>query len=191
MTLSTSIYNKEKGISEEQKFTPRQKSYLQEQGKSLVNQLSVSIRIASIYDRENSVYLRQMENFYAWVSSLLEKEQAIALKSKQGYLFVNEIRLKFSFDGYVSSKFIMETFRKLGFESLVIEAAVTLQELSEFVFVLIQDYGEGEDTFERLQKRMLSSDLLHIRVEKFATDWDSGDDSSPEVQKKRSQKEVL
>lgn len=188
MTSSTFIHNKEKGISEEQKFTPRQKSYLQEQGKSLVNQLSVSLRIASIYDRENSVYLRQMENFYALVSSLLEKEQAIYLKSKQGYLFVNETRLKFSFDGYVSSKFIMETFRKLGFESLNIETAVSLRELSEFIFVLTQDYGEGEDTFEGLQKRMLSSELSHIRMEKFVTDWDTGDDSSPEHQKKEAKR---
>ena len=188
MTSSTFIHNKEKGISEEQKFTPRQKSYLQEQGKSLVNQLSVSLRIASIYDRENSVYLRQMENFYALVESLLEKEQAINLKSKQGYLFVNETRLKFSFDGYVSSKFIMETFRKLGFESLNIETAVSLRELSEFIFVLTQDYGEGEDTFEGLQKRMLSSELSHIRMEKFATDWDTGDDSSPEGQKKEAKR---
>ncbi len=154
MTSSTFIHNKEKGISEKQKFTPRQKSYLQEQGKSLVNQLSVSLRIASIYDRENSVYLRQMENFYALVSSLLEKEQAIYLKSKQGYLFVNETRLKFSFDGYVSSKFIMETFRKIGFESLNIEAAVTLQELSEFIFVLTQDYGEeGREAVRELLRR--------------------------------------
>lgn len=188
MTLPSAIDIKEKSISGEQKFTPRQKPYLQEQGKNLVYQLSVSLRIASIYDRENSVYLRQMENFYALVESLLEKEQAINLKSKQGYLFVNETRLKFSFDGYVSSKFIMETFRKLGFESLNIETAVSLRELSEFIFVLTQDYGEVEDTFEGLQKRMLSSELEHIRMEKFATDWDTGDDSSPEGQKKEAKR---
>jgi HD-GYP domain-containing protein (c-di-GMP phosphodiesterase class II) len=188
LTSSSSISPKEKGTAERQKTTLRQKSYLQEQGKSLVNQLAVALRIASIYDRENSVYLRQMENFYTLVSSLLEKEQAINLKSKEGYLFVNETRLKFSFDGYVSSKYLMETFKKLGFESLTIDAAVTLQELSEFVYVLTQDYGEGEDVFERLQKNVLSSELSHVRLEKFATDWDSGDESLPEIQKKQAKR---
>jgi HD-GYP domain-containing protein (c-di-GMP phosphodiesterase class II) len=188
LTSSTVVNHKEKGIPEEQKTASRLKSHLQEQGKGLVNQLSVSLRIASIYDRENSVYLRQLENFYSLVSSLLEKEQGINLKSKEGYLFVNETRLKFSFDGYVSSKFIMETFKKLGFESLTIDSGVTLQELSQFVFVLTQDYGEEEGVFERLQNKMLSSELAHIRLEKFATEWDTGDDDSPEAQKKQAKR---
>jgi HD-GYP domain-containing protein (c-di-GMP phosphodiesterase class II) len=188
LTLSTAVNHREKGTSEEQRTVSRQKSHLQELGKSLVNQLSVALRIALIYDRENAVFLRQMENFYNLVFVLLEKEQAINLKSKEGYLFVNETRLKFSFDGYVSSKFIMETFKKLGFESLIIDAAVTLQELSEFVFVLTQDYGEEEGVFERLQNKMLSSELAHVRLEKFATDWDMGDEDSPEVQKKQAKR---
>jgi HD-GYP domain-containing protein (c-di-GMP phosphodiesterase class II) len=188
LTLSTTVNHREKGTSEEQRTVSRQKSHLQELGKSLVNQLSVALRIALIYDRENAVFLRQMENFYNLVFVLLEKEQAINLKSKEGYLFVNETRLKFSFDGYVSSKFIMETFKKLGFESLIIDAAVTLQELSEFVFVLTQDYGEEEGVFERLQNKMLSSELAHVRLEKFATDWDMGDEDSPEVQKKQAKR---
>ena len=188
MTITGSIEIKEKNASGVQKSAPRQRSYLQEQGKSLVNQFSVALRIALIYDRENAVFLRQMENFYNLVLSLLEKEQAINLKSKEGYLFVNETRLKFSFDGYVSSKFIMETFKKLGFESLTIDNAITLQELSEFIFVLTQDYGEEEGVFERLQNKILSSDLARIRLEKFATEWDTGDNDSPEAQKKQAKR---
>ncbi len=188
MTLPSSTATKERSAPEERKPASKQKPYLQEQGKSLINQLSVSIRIAQIYDRENSVYIRQMENLFTLISALLEKEPEINLKSKQGYLFVNEARLKFSFDGYVASKFIMETFRKFGFESLIIEASVSRQELKEFIFILMQENVEGEDPFERLQKKLLSSNLQHIRLEKFASDWDLGDDSSPENLKKQAKR---
>jgi HD-GYP domain-containing protein (c-di-GMP phosphodiesterase class II) len=186
--LPSPAETKEKSAPEERKSASKQKLYLQEQGKALVNQLSVSVRIAQIYDRENSVYLRQMENLFTLVSALLEKERVINLQSKQGYLFVNEVRLKFSFDGYVASKFIMEVFRKLGFESLIIDASITPQELNAFIFILAQEHAEGEDTFERLQKKIYSSNLQRIRVEKLASDWDTGDDSSPENQKKQAKR---
>lgn len=165
-----------------------QKLHLLEQGKNLVYQLYVSIRTAQIYDRSNSVYVRQGENLFGLIKALLEKEDKIFLKSKEGYMFLNETRLKFSFDGYISSKFLMETFRKLQFESLVINSSLTPEELDEFVFILAHADAECEDPFENLQKRVLSSNIQHIRIEKFASEWDVGDESLPENQKKLAKK---
>jgi HD-GYP domain-containing protein (c-di-GMP phosphodiesterase class II) len=174
--------------TKEKKESKSQKLYLQEQGKGLVNQLCVCLRIAQIYDRENSVYSKQIENLFGSVEALLKKEQEIYLKSKQGYLFLNETRLKFSFDGYVSSKFIMETLRKLGFESLIISSPLTREELNEFIFILAKTNVEGEDPFDQLEKKIVSSNVQHIRIEKFASEWDVGDESSPENQKKMAKK---
>ncbi len=165
-----------------------QKHYLLEQGKNLIYQLYTSIRTAQIYDRLNSAYVRQRENLFGLIKALLEKEQEILVKSKEGYLFLNETRLKFSFDGYISSKFLMETFRKLQFESLIISSPVTPEELDEFVFILAHGDTECEDPLENLQKRFLSSDIQHIRIEKFASEWDVGDESLPENQKKLAKK---
>jgi len=165
-----------------------QKLYLLEQGKNLVYQLYVSIRTAQIYDRSNLVHVRQAENLFGLINALLKKEQEIFLKSKEGYLFLNETRLKFSFDGYISSKFLMETFRKLQFESLVISSSLTSEELDEFVFILAHADTECENPFENLQKRVLSSNIQHIRIEKFAAEWDEGDQSLPENQKKLAKK---
>ncbi len=182
MVTESSAKTKEKDVAK----VP--KGYLLEQGKNLVNQLTVSIRTAQIYDRSNSVYVRQGENLFELINSLLEKEQEICLKSKEGYLFLNETRLKFSFDGYISSKFLMETFKKLQFESLVISLPLTLEELDEFVFILAHADTECEDPFENLQNRVLSSNIQHIRIEKFASEWDVGDQSLPENQKKLAKK---
>jgi len=174
--------------TKKEEVTKVQKLYLLKQGKSLVCQLYVSIRTAQIYDRSNLVYERQGENLFGLIKALLEKEQEIFVKSKEGYLFLNETRLKFSFDGYVSSKFLMETFRKLQFESLVISSPLTAEELDEFVFALAHADMECENPFESLQKRILSSNIQHIRIEKFASEWDVGDESLPENQKKLAKK---
>ncbi|MCK4223878.1 MAG: HD-GYP domain-containing protein [candidate division Zixibacteria bacterium] len=174
--------------TKEKNVTKVQKLYLLEQGKNLVYQLYVSIRTAQLYDRSNSVYMRQGEKLLGLIKALLEKEQDIFLKSKEGYLFLNETRLKFSFDGYVSSKFIMETFRKLQYESLIINSPLTPEELDEFVFIMAHVDTECENPFESLQTRVHSSNIQHIRIEKFASEWDVGDQSLPENQKKLAKK---
>lgn len=182
MTTSNQLKTKRKEESREQKL------YLLEQGRNLIYQLFVSIRTAQIYDRSNSVYVRQTESLFRLVKAILEKEQDICLKSKEGYLFLNETRLKFSFDSYISGKFLMEIFTKLQFESLLISSPLTLKGLDEFVFILAHVDVDCEDPFEKFQKRILSSDIQHIKIEKFASEWDVGDESLPENQKKLAKK---
>ncbi len=165
-----------------------QKRHLLEKGKSLVSQLCATIRTAQIYDRTNSVYTRQAENLLGLIQSLLEGTGEFLLKSKEGYLFLNDTRLRFSFDGYVSSKFIVETFRKLQFECIFFSPPLNREELDEFVFILAHADAEGEDPFENLQKRVVSSNIEHLRVEKYAPGSDLADESEPEGQKKQAKK---
>ena len=165
-----------------------QKRHLLEKGKNLVSQLYATIRTAQIYDRTNSVYTRQAENLLGLIQSLLEGTGEFLLKSKEGYLFLNDTRLRFSFDGYVSSKFIVETFRKLQFECIFFSPPLNREELDEFVFILAHADAEGEDPFENLQRRVVSSNIEHLRVEKYAPGSDVGDESEPEGQKKQAKK---
>ena len=165
-----------------------QKRHLLEKGKNLVSQLYATIRTAQIYDRTNSVYTRQAENLLGLIQSLLEGTGEFLLKSKEGYLFLNDTRLRFSFDGYASSKFIGETFRKLQFECIFFSPPLNREELDEFVFILAHADAEGEDPFENLQKGVVSSNIEHLRVEKYAPGSDVGDESEPEGQKKQAKK---
>jgi HD-GYP domain-containing protein (c-di-GMP phosphodiesterase class II) len=182
LTTGNQIKTKKKGM------TQAQKRFLLEQGKNLVYQLYVSIRTAHIYDRSNSVYLRQAESLFSLIGSLLEKTEELYLKSKEGYLFLNDTRLKFSFDGYVSSKFIMDIFSKVQFEELIINSGLTARELDDFVFVLSHANMEVKDPFEVLRDKVLSSEIHNIKIEKYASDWDMGDESLPENQKKVAKK---
>jgi HD-GYP domain-containing protein (c-di-GMP phosphodiesterase class II) len=163
-------------------------SFLLEQGRSLVYQLYVSIKTAQIYDRTNLTYVKQSENLFDLVKNLLEKEEKIILNSKEGYLFLNETRLKFSFEGYISSKFLLETFRKFQFESLIIEPQLIKDELDDFVFLLVRTDPNSEDAFGSLERKIAEADIRHLKIEKFAWEWDIGDESSPENRKKAAKK---
>ncbi len=162
--------------------------YLLEQGRSLVYQLYVSIKTAQIYERSNLTYVNQSENLFDLVKSFLEKEEKIILYSKEGYLFLNETRLKFSFEGYLSSKFILESFRKFQFESLTISPEVTKGELDELVFLLAHADYDCEDPFERLQRKIADLGIHYVKLEKFVQEWDTGDEASSENRKKVAKK---
>jgi HD-GYP domain-containing protein (c-di-GMP phosphodiesterase class II) len=162
--------------------------YLLQQGRILAYQLYVSIKIAQLYDRTNLTYVKQSDNFFDLIKSLLEKEDKIILNSKEGYLFLNETRLKFSFEGYVSSKFIMEIFIKFQFESLTIDPQVTKEELDHLVFLLAHAHPDSQDVFGSLERKIADLDIQHIKLEKFATEWEVGDESSPENRKKVAKK---
>jgi HD-GYP domain-containing protein (c-di-GMP phosphodiesterase class II) len=162
--------------------------YLLEQGRNLVYGLYVSIKTAQIYDRTNVTYVKQSENLLDLVKNLLEKEEGIILNYKEGYLFLNQIRLQFSFERYVSSKFLLETFRKFQFESLTISPQVTKDELDDFVFLLARTHPEGEDVFGSLERRIADLDIQHLTVEKFAGEWNIRDEDSSENKKKVAKK---
>jgi HD-GYP domain-containing protein (c-di-GMP phosphodiesterase class II) len=174
--------------SQEKSSSKASQLYLLEQGKNLVYQLYVSIRTAQIYDRANLTYVKQSESLFDLVKNLLEKEEKIILNSKEGYLFLNDTRLKFSFEGYVSSKFILEIFRKFQFESLTIQPQLSKDELDDFVFLLVHSDPDSEDAFGSLERKMVEAGILHLKIEKFAWEWNIEDESSPENRKKAAKK---
>jgi HD-GYP domain-containing protein (c-di-GMP phosphodiesterase class II) len=162
--------------------------YLLEQGRNLVYQLYASIKTAQIYDRTNLTYVKQSENLFDLFKNLLQKEEKIILNSKEGYLFLNEVRLKFSFEGYISSKFLLEAFRKFQFESLIVGSEVAKEELDQFVFLLARADHGCEDAFGRLEKKVADSDIRNIKLEKFAYEWKIDDEASTENRKKSAKK---
>ncbi len=182
MVTETSAKPTDEDVAQEEK------GHLLEQGRNLVYQLYVSIRTAQIYDRSNSMYVRQMQNLFEATRPLLENENEIYLKSKEGYLFLNDHRLRFSFDGYVSSKFLMDVFGRLQFEALTIDAGISPMELDQFIFILAHADSEAQDPFENLQEALRSSNLRGIEIEKFASDRDAELESLPEGQKKLAKK---
>ncbi len=182
MVSTTTIRTKEKGGKKAPQL------YLSEQGRNLVYQLYASIKTAQLYERSNLTYVKQSENLFDLVKSLSEKQENIILNSKEGYLFLNETRLKFSFEGYISSKFLLETFRKFQFESLTVTPEVVKEELDEFIFLLAHTTYDCADPFGRLEKRVADSGIQHIKLEKFAQEWDTGDEASPENRKKVAKK---
>ncbi|MCJ7507899.1 MAG: HD-GYP domain-containing protein [candidate division Zixibacteria bacterium] len=144
---------------------------LNEMGKSLVNQLYATLKTAQIYERNNLVFVKQSEALISITYSILEREGEIHLRSKSGYLFLNRSRLIFNFEGYVSSRFIMDEFKHCQMEGIFIENGVTKREMDEFISQFVHLDKDKEDALETLDDKLNQLEVHHVRVERIRPDW--------------------
>ncbi|KPL02403.1 MAG: hypothetical protein AMJ90_05880, partial [candidate division Zixibacteria bacterium SM23_73_2] len=151
----------------DQKVFYKEEEHLFERGKDLVSWLHASIKTAQIYEKNNDMFRNQSERLFALVSELVEKEGEIALVYKGGYLFLNDLRLKFDLEKYADSKFVMETFEKFDWGRISIEEGITSEELDILICIIGHLESEEEEIFDLFEKEIHQQGISHIKVERI------------------------
>jgi HD-GYP domain-containing protein (c-di-GMP phosphodiesterase class II) len=139
-------------------------SFLLKKGIGLAKQLFASMKTAQIYDQNNVMFLKQSSALMNIVNDILKREEQIQLKFKEGYLFLNETRLKFDIEGYTASRVLLDEFPRFGVGSIIIEMGVNQRELDKFISLFSHLDPEKEDTFEVLQTKLGQVGIEHIKL---------------------------
>lgn len=139
-------------------------SFLLEKGKILVKQLFASMKTAQLYDQNNVMFLKQSNALMDVVNDLLGREKQIQLRFKEGYIFLNEVRLKFDVDGYSANRALQDDFPEYRIESITIESGITQREMDKFVSLFSHMDPEKEDTFVKVQNRLSQVGIEHIKL---------------------------
>jgi HD-GYP domain-containing protein (c-di-GMP phosphodiesterase class II) len=140
--------------------------FLEEEGRNLVRQFYLTLKTAKLYDENNSNSIKQQQIFTESLERVSRKLGLIELKAKRGYLHLNEQRLKFDFEGYTSSKYLMEQFKKFNLEVIIWDENVEEKELKHLIYFLVNlDYDE-EESFEKLAQSLEEKGCVHIHLKK-------------------------
>ncbi len=102
--------------------------------RELVNSFFVLFRTAELYDAPHPSYRKQSEHFLSTFIRLLETEGGVLLETADGHLFVNDVRLKFDFEGFAASKFLIGLLSAHKIGGFSFEEGLTAEELDRFVF---------------------------------------------------------
>jgi len=140
---------------------------LVELGKILVNQLYVTFKTAQIYEQNNLAFLKQSQNLARVVEKILDQNQQLYLQLKNGYLFLNDTRLKFDFAGYIGNKFFIEEMQRTQIGSIYIQPGVTQRELDKFTYLLVHAEAQSQSLFETIEKRLSDIGANHIVLEEL------------------------
>lgn len=101
--------------------------------RELVNGFFVLFRTAELYAASHPSYQKQAEHFFATVTGLQEAEGSVLLETLDGHLFVNDARLKFDFEGFAASKFVVGLLASHNLGGFSFEAGISREELDRFV----------------------------------------------------------
>lgn len=153
--------------SADKRVLDKQEQTLLEKGKELTSQLFASIKTAQLYEQNNEMFIKQSRKLFDLVSELIQKEGEIVLVSKGGYLFLNDLRLKFDLERYAGSKFITEIFERFDLEKISIEEGVISSELDSFVYLFGHLNPDEEEIFDLFEKKIHQQGISHIKVERI------------------------
>ncbi len=139
-------------------------SFVLEKGKILVKQLFASLKTAQLYDQNNAMFSKQSNALMDVVNDLVKNEGQIQLRFKEGYIFLNEVRLKFGVEGYSASRALLDDFPKYWIEGLSIESGIIQRELDKFISLFSHLDPEKEGTFETVKTRLNQVGIEHIKL---------------------------
>jgi len=155
---------REKGGTRRVALTEAMEERLLQETKSLVIFLQVALRNGKIYGLSNEAFLQPMARFQGILYSLLPLEGAISLREAEGYLFVNERRLRFDLEGFLSYTRLVEELRRRKIGEVTFQEEVSGEELHQFVSLLTLD-ERAERPWELMQKGLLQRGVTHVSVE--------------------------
>lgn len=139
---------------------------LVEKGKELVNLFHSSLKTALLYESNNEAFRKQILPFMDLVKNIIEEEGELSLSTKEGYLFLNQARLRFDFESYVATRFIIEFFQKLKLYKLTFETGFKQKELQTLIYIMVQIDPNEEEPYESLEKKIFEANLKNLHLEK-------------------------
>lgn len=109
---------------------------LLEKGKALVNLFYSTLKTAQLYEPNNSAFQKQIFPFADLITRTIQAEGELSLSSREGFLFLNQARLRFDFENYVAIRFSLDFLQKLKVFKITFESGLNQQELQNFICIL-------------------------------------------------------
>jgi HD-GYP domain-containing protein (c-di-GMP phosphodiesterase class II) len=131
-------------------------------GRDLVTQLYICLKTASFYDPSNDNFRKQIYKFRDYLQVASEISARVTITSADGYLFMNEARLKINLDGYLAAKFLQRQFDQLHVAGFDFSTNASMQDLTA---VMLETVGMEIEKIgaEALNKILKEKGILSVR----------------------------
>lgn len=139
---------------------------LLERGKEFTILFYSTLKTAVLYEPNNTAFQKQINPLREKIEKIIQQEGELNLSTQEGYLFLNQARLRFDFESYVASRFVLEFLKKLKIHKLALEQGMNQEELQRFIYILVQVDLNGKEPYEALEKKIFEENLKHLHLEK-------------------------
>jgi len=133
--------------------------------KEFVTLFYVSLRNARFHGLSNEAFLQPLRKLVGILNSLLPLEGELSLRLVDCYLFVNDQRLQFDIEGYLSYGRLVEELRARKIGSVLFREEAEPEDLQALISLFLALDPSAEDPSRILQEQLLQRGISHIAVE--------------------------
>ena len=133
------------------------------QGRILVNQLAILVKVAQMHDLKNEAVENVAELLRGTISSFFDDRKSIALNLIGEYLFIEDIRIKYNIEDFNNFDFLVCEFRKRKIGSIIFNPLVDASQLIQFASIFLTAQTESDEAYHDLAHAAgYVRDLRHI-----------------------------
>lgn len=130
--------------------------------RDLLTRFFILLKTAQARDTKSEAWHNALGDFYAQLLPVLEHETTLFLSERDGYLYVNAIRVRIEADAFAAQRFLVREFVHSRLSGIVFERGVDQDAVTCFVSCFLQR-PLGVDAVE-LQDVMRERGIRHIHV---------------------------
>lgn len=128
---------------------------------------SSALRTVQIYEPNNQTFIGHIHSLFALLENIISQEGGASFRFQENMLFFNNIRIKFDLFSYNNFRFMADEFREKNIGTIGLEPGLDEQELSKFI-ILFSDIGVmEEESFEDINRQLISRGITHISLERI------------------------
>jgi len=122
---------------------------------------------ATIYDRKNFIIDRLIQDCLQLIHDILKSDKQLLLKIVRDNLFFNNIRIQMKADKYAILRAFLQEMRKRWIGELEFMEGVGVEDLKDFVYLLIGLEGNVESNYLYMKKQLETRGLRAFNVGKL------------------------
>ena len=135
--------------------TESEKKRLTEIGRAIINQFYVIMKVAQIYEPNNTAFIRQREAFMGSLKRIFEMGEKATLEIIMRSLFLNRVKILAQFLHYGNMTFVLNLFEDVNVSSISFSMNLTKEEFTTFMYLLARkekktmEFDEFKDNLEK------------------------------------------
>jgi HD-GYP domain-containing protein (c-di-GMP phosphodiesterase class II) len=137
------------------------------QGRVLVNQLAILVKVAQMHDLKNEAVENAAEVLRGTISSFFDDRKSVSLNLIGEYLFLEDIRIKYNIEDFNNFDFLVSEFRKRKIGSLSFNALLDSGQLIQFVSIFSTVKADSDEVYQDIARRLGKSGISGISTDEL------------------------
>jgi len=115
---------------------------LQTLGRSLIAGLYMLVRNVKLYEPENDIFAKPMEQIKDIINTIMAMDEAVNLQGAGESFYLNNMLVKIDINSLDNVRYLLKEFERRGVGGFILTSAITIPELRNFIYIFSKESSE-------------------------------------------------